>query len=156
MNWDLLGLFHVASAVAALLSGAWVALNRKGTRTHRRWGWVYAGSMVAVNLSALMIYQLTGRFGPFHVAAIFSLVTVVAAIIPVRLRPVRWVPRHAYWMSGSYIGLLAALAAETTTRVESLPFWATAWWTSVVVCAVGFGVMAARVPKAVGRFNYRK
>lgn len=156
MQWDALGLFHIASAILALASGGYVALNRKGTRSHRRWGWVYAGAMVAVNVSALSIYQLTGRFGPFHVAAIVSLVGLIAAIIPVRFRPAGWVGRHAYWMSGSYLGLVAALFAEVTTRVESLPFWATAAWTSIAVFVVGFAVIWTRVPPSVARFNYKK
>jgi hypothetical protein len=59
-------------------------------------------------------------------------------------------------MSGSYVGLLAALAAETTTRVEALPFWATAWWTSLAVFIVGATIIARRVPAVVTRFRYKK
>jgi uncharacterized membrane protein len=154
MDW--LGLSHVAVAVVALSSGGVIALSRKGTRQHRRLGWVYATSMVAVNATALSIYQLTGRFGPFHATAIFSLLTIVAGTLPVRLRPGGWVTRHAYWMSGSYVGLLAALAAETTTRVDALPFWATAGWTSLAVFAVGATIIARRVPATVERFRYKK
>jgi uncharacterized membrane protein len=154
MDW--LGLSHVAVAVVALASGGVIAISRKATRQNRRWGWEYATSMLAVNTSALSIYQLTGHFGPFHMAAIFSLLTIIAGVVPVRLRPSGWVGRHAYWMSGSYVGLLAALAAETTTRVDALPFWATAWWTSLAVLAVGATVIARRVPAVVTRFNYNK
>jgi hypothetical protein len=40
--------------------------------THRRSGWLLAGSLLGVNVTALFIYNLTGEFGPFHVFAIVS------------------------------------------------------------------------------------
>jgi uncharacterized membrane protein len=105
--------------------------------------------MLAVNLSALMLYRLTGHFGPFHAAALFSLLTVVAGVLPARGRGRGWLRRHAYWMAGSYVGLWAALAAEITTRVDGLPFWATAAWTSLAVFAAGATLVGRSVPEAM-------
>ena len=45
--------------------------------------------MVGLNVTALSIYRLTGVFGPFHWAALFSLATIVAGVVPVRRRPNR-------------------------------------------------------------------
>jgi uncharacterized membrane protein len=73
-----LGWTHTAAALAALIAGAAVLLTRKGTRRHRQLGWAYAVSMLLLNVTALLIYRLFGRFGPFHVGALFSLVTVIA------------------------------------------------------------------------------
>jgi uncharacterized membrane protein len=146
---DPLGTFHVASAVLALVAGCVIVLQQKGGGVHRRWGWTYAGAMVALNLSALMLYRLTGTFGPFHVAALFSLLTIVAGLVPARQRGRGWMHRHAYWMAGSYVGLWAALAAELTTRVDGLPFWATAAWTSFAVFAVGAALVGRNVPHAM-------
>jgi hypothetical protein len=96
-----------------------------------------------------MLYRLTGTFGPFHVAALFSLLTIVAGVAPARQRGRGWLTRHAFWMSGSYVGLWAALAAEVTTRVDALPFWATALWTSLAVFAIGAVIVGRAVPLAM-------
>ena len=48
--------------------GGIVVLRRKGTRSHRRIGLAYAAALLLVNATALAIYDLYGRFGPFHVA----------------------------------------------------------------------------------------
>ncbi|MGI8843529.1 MAG: DUF2306 domain-containing protein [Gemmatimonadaceae bacterium] len=91
-----LGWFHTATAVAALASGAAVLIRRKGTRWHRRAGWTYVVSMILLNVTALMIYRLFGYFGPFHYAAVASLVTVLAGtVIVVRRRPRgKWIEAH--------------------------------------------------------------
>src|SRR5687768_9346503 len=73
-----LGWTHTVAAVTALVAGAAVLLTTKGTRRHRQLGWTYVVSMLLLNVTALMIYRLFGRFGPFHVGAVFSLITVVA------------------------------------------------------------------------------
>jgi uncharacterized membrane protein len=123
-----IGLVHLLAAVLALASGLLVLLTRKGKRRHRRLGWTYVGAMAAVNLTALMIYDLFGGFGPFHIAALVSGVTIIAGVIPaVRRRPARgWVEYHAHWMVWSYIGLVAAAVSEISTRFLDLPFGATA------------------------------
>ena len=53
-------------------AGAVVLTNSKGTRWHRTFGHVYATSMVGLIVTAFSIYNLTGNFGPFHVAAAVS------------------------------------------------------------------------------------
>lgn len=146
------GQLHFASALAALATGAWVVLRPKGSATHRRVGWVYAASMLTLNATALMIYRLTGTFGPFHVAALLSLGTLIAGIIPAwRRRPVHtWLDRHYYWMGYSYLGLLAATVAETATRVPWVRgvaggptslFWIVVALTSIAVFVIGARVI---------------
>jgi uncharacterized membrane protein len=136
-----LGALHVITAVIALASGAVVLLRRKGTASHRRIGWVYVASMLALNITALAIYRLTKTFGPFHVAALFSLATVVAAIIPAWRRKPRngWLDLHYYFMSWSYLGLLAATVAEVASRVPAIQAFGggptPAFWTSVAVAS---------------------
>jgi uncharacterized membrane protein len=127
---SLLGAFHLATAFAAILSGASVLLTGpKGGRTHRRLGWVYLISMLALNASALSIYRLFGGFGPFHVASIVSIVsTGFGAAFAVRARRARvrgdqetrarLVEAHYQSISWSYIGLIAALVSETATRLD--------------------------------------
>ena len=76
-------------------------------------------------VTALAIYRLFGGFGPFHVAALVSLVTVLMGTIPARRRQPRgkWLERHYYWMTWSYVGLLAAAGSEAVTRIPQTRFW---------------------------------
>jgi uncharacterized membrane protein len=126
-----LGWIHAVAALAALFAGAAVLLTRKGTRRHRQLGWTYVVSMLVLNGTALLIYRLFGRFGPFHVGAVFSFVTVVAGTIAAlgarRARArrnaterARALERHLQWMTWSYVGLAAAAVSEIATRIPAL------------------------------------
>lgn len=146
-----LGQLHLAAALLALATGGWVVLRPKGTTIHRRVGWVYAVSMLIMNGTALLIYRLTGRFGPFHVAALASLATLIAGIIPAwRRRPVgNWIEHHYYWMAYSYLGLLAAAVAETATRVPALQAFAggptRSFWVAVVIATVAVFIIGGKI-----------
>lgn len=127
---SLLGVVHLATAFAAILSGGSVLLTGpKGGRTHRRLGWVYLVSMLVLNGTALSIYRLFGGFGPFHVAAIVSVVgTGFGALFAIRARRARargdlaararFIEGHYEAIGWSYIGLIAALVSETATRTD--------------------------------------
>src|SRR3712207_6703621 len=130
-----IGWLHTLAALIALGAGAAVLLRRKGTRRHRQLGWLYAGSMLTLNVTALSIYRLTGRFGAFHVAALLSLATLAAGLIPALLprRTEGWVQPHYYFMSYSYVGLLSAAASEAATRLPRVAFWWAVAAASVVV-----------------------
>lgn len=158
----LVGPLHLAAALLALVSGAWVLWRPKGTAGHRRVGRVYAGSMLAMNATGLPIYRLTGSFGPFHVAALASLGTLLAGIAPAwRRRPARWLERHYFFMAYSYLGLLAAAVAEAGTRVSAVRALAggptPAFWgvvaLSVAVFVVGGRIIRGRVERALRPFR---
>lgn len=70
MDW--VGLAHFLTALLAIATGAVVVLRPKGTKFHRTVGRVYLAAMLAVNVSALAIYELFGGFGPFHAAAVIN------------------------------------------------------------------------------------
>ena len=149
-----LGWIHVALALAALAAGAAVAIAAKGTTRHLRLGRTYAFLMLGVNGTAFMLFGLFGRFGPFHAAAFLSLLTVVAGWIPARSRSSRrWVERHAYFMSGSYVGLLAAAAAETLSRIPETPFWGMVISATIAVSVLGIVVMRRYLPRALAPFR---
>jgi len=150
-----LGTVHVALALLCILIGAQVALAPKGTVLHRRLGWAYAVSMLAVNGTALSLYRLTGTFTPFHAAALFSLVTVVAGVLPARRRGRGWLVRHAWWMSGSYVGLVAAAAAESLSRWSRAPFWGAVVAASLASFLLGMLVMRWGVPRALRRVRLK-
>ena len=133
----LLGAIHVGSAFAALISGALVLSMKKGTRTHRKMGYAYFINMLAVNVSALLIYELFQRFGPFHVLALFSLASVLAGLAPAWKRSPGWEARHARFVTGSCVGLCAAAVAETSSHFLALPFGPTVIISSTLTIVAG-------------------
>ena len=148
-----ISLVHVVAAICAIGVGSLVLAARKGTRTHRRLGWSYLGSMLLLDLTALQIYRLTGAFGPFHYAAIFSLATVLAGFVAARRRRPRgtWVRVHLLFMAWSYIGLLAAAASEIATRVPTAPFWPAVAGSTLAVLLLGGIALARWQPRLLAR-----
>lgn len=148
---DVLGLSHFFTALLAMTSGAVVVLRPKGTPFHRWTGRVYFASMLAVNLTALSIYDLFNGFGPFHVAAIISLASVLMGVIVAWRRKPRktWREAHAYWMSWSYAGLLAAAVSETATRYLALPFGWTVAGATFAVIGISAMIINRNVPRLV-------
>lgn len=118
----MLSLMHVGCGAACLVLGAVVLANVKGTRLHRRVGFAYVLAMVALNVTALCIYHLTGRLNLFHLFAVLSLAMVLTgyAQVAFRRRLKRWLYRHYTYMSWSYAGRIAASANEAFVRVPLL------------------------------------
>lgn len=150
-----LGWAHVLSAGITLLAGLWIFLRPKGGSAHRCLGYIYAVAMLTMLATALSIYQLTGSFNPLHGFAILSTLQLGRGLFHAVARwPKRtWLDMHYVWMSWSYIGLCAALVAESATRVL-IPylrdkyglrsfgwFWALVGIASVVVVGVGQALM---------------
>ena len=146
---DPFGLVHALLGVAALILGLAVVLRRKGTRVHRRLGQGYVLTMVLLNATALMIYDLYGGFGPFHVASMISLVTVAGGFVPVYLRRPRggWIHLHAWFMCWSYVGLVAAFVSEVAVRVPGVGFGYAVIVATAVVVAGGAVLISRRVPR---------
>lgn len=122
LTWtdDPLGQVHLIFALVALLMGPVIFLRRKGDWLHRACGLIYTGAMIALNVSALLNYDLTGSANMFHVFALFSLATVIPAWTSIRKAKktgeTRHFFRHGTLMIGSYYGLVMAAVAEVTTR----------------------------------------
>jgi len=148
---DGVGLVHTVFGSAALLLGFLVLMGRKGTLIHRRLGQSYAIAMIALNVTALLIYDLYGRFGPFHIAAVVSLATVLAGLIPVVFRRPResWMRHHAALMCWSYVGLFAAFVSEIATRVPGVRFGWGVVAATIAVVIVGAVLINGRVPSIV-------
>jgi uncharacterized membrane protein len=133
------GLIHLMSALVALTTGTLVLFSKKGTPFHRKTGHWYIVSMLVLNGTAFGLYRLFGRFGPFHVAALVSSVTLIIGILPLINRKPggNWLFRHMIGMYYSVIGLYAAFASEIIVRIPGLPFATMVIAASVTVTAAG-------------------
>lgn len=161
-----LGVLHTTFSFVAVATGAGVMLIPKGTRWHRTMGHLYATTMLGVIVTAFTLFGLLGGFSPFHFAAIVGLVTLAGGMYAVLARRPKkgWIEAHAIWMSWSYIGLLAAFAAESLTRFvmprmapyfEGNQLWGM-FWTSVAVASlavfvIGSYVVKTRLPAVIAR-----
>jgi uncharacterized membrane protein len=144
-----LGLVHLLTAVAALLFGAGVLFFRKGTRRHRRLGRCYLVSMLALNFTALLIYEVFDGFGVFHWLALFSLASVLGGYQAVWRKFPGWKVPHAHFMVGSYVGLVAAAVAEVASRVPGWSFGASVIISSAVALIAGVALMMKLLPRVL-------
>ena len=112
-----IGAAHLAAAMAALVLGTVVIGAAKGTPFHRMIGTGYAAAMIIVNLTALAIYRLTGRFETFHALALLNLALLGRGVVAALIRRPGWLSIHYQFMAWSYIGLLAATGSEIVIRL---------------------------------------
>lgn len=150
-----LGLIHTIFGVLALLAGTAVIFLRKGTRWHRTLGHIYFTNMLALNISALFIYRLFGGFGPFHWLALISLISLIAGMVPLFTRRPQggWLTLHASFINGSYVGLVAATAAEITSRLPGTEdsFGLVVAGTSIVIVVIGGLLIQRFMPASIRR-----
>lgn len=119
MIHDLTGFIHTTAAFAAIGIGGVIFLRPKGGRAHRLLGYAYTSCMLTVIVTSFAIYRLTGSFNFLHGAAIASSLSVGFGFGHALLRKPAgtWLVWHYYWMSWSFVGLMAAFVAEISTRV---------------------------------------
>ncbi|WP_237059084.1 DUF2306 domain-containing protein [Microbulbifer sediminum] len=145
------GTAHIIFAVAALAIGALVFLQKKGGENHRILGYLYSAALLLANLSALLVYEDSKGPGPFHVLALVSLATLSAGFVPALLRSPRntWMLYHAYFMSWSYVGLVAVGVGQFATMLALFPGFVAVGLPALVI-AVGGGVLIHKqVPRAL-------
>jgi uncharacterized membrane protein len=142
---------HLGAALAALLAGLTVLLIPKGTPTHRAVGTAYLVALGLVNVAALSLHR-EAAFGVFHGLAIASLLTIGAGLAPLLLgkRSPRAIAFHAFCMTWSYVGLVAAGCGQLSVTVTEDRAWLVP---SVIVTVLTAGglVIARRVPSIVDR-----
>ena len=143
---------HVVAACSALLVGAAVLLVPKGTHTHRVIGTIYALALVVVNVAALSLHR-ENAFGVFHWLAVASLISLAGGLLPLLLgkRSPPVIATHAYFMTWSYAGLLAAGCGQLAVAVGPGDG---GWVVPLVIGAVlsiSGVVIFARVPSTIDR-----
>ncbi len=141
---------HVLAAVTALVVGAVVLWLPKGVGPHRLVGSIYVICLVAVDVAALSVHR-EATFGVFHTLAVLSLLTIVAGVSPLLLgsrSPVA-VNMHAYCMTWSYAGLVAAGCGQlAVTALSDFGSWAVPTVIGMVLVISGL-LIFGKVPPIV-------
>lgn len=120
-----IGYLHLLFSVISMITGLIVILNTKGTKFHKRVGYVYVVNMLLLNISSFFISNFNG-FSIFHFFAIVSLITILAGMYPVLKRSENWLQKHYYFMAWSVVGLYCAFWSEVGTRfVKNMQDF---WW----------------------------
>ncbi len=143
---------HLVAALSALLAGAAVLLSPKGTPTHRAIGTVYVLALVLVNAAALSLHR-ESVFGVFHALAVASLVTIAVGLSLMLLgrRSPRVIATHAFCMTWSYAGLIAAGCGQMAVAVgQDLAAWVVPVVIGTVLSASGL-IIFGRVPSILDR-----
>ncbi len=144
------GLVHVVAAVVAVAAGAMALAAPKGLRRHVLAGRTYTGSMLVLNIAALVTYEETGGPGIFHALAIVSLATLVAGLAqfrPGRTRDTAATARHAIFMAWSYVGLISAGASQLAAGITPGDTRFPVLLTTLATLAVGGFIVHTQVPK---------
>lgn len=154
----MLGWLHIILAVACLLIGAAVFLRPKGGSLHHVLGYAYSAALLFVNVSALFVYRESGVYGAFHVLAVVSLITLAAGFIPAVLRRPRlgWLELHAYFISWSYVGLVAAGVSQLATLYFPLSPLFVVVLPSAALVVIGALLIHTRVPRIIARYISRR
>ena len=157
---SILGVVHLGFGMLAILLGGTIFRITKGTQLHRLLGYGYVVTMLGLNITALAIYRVFGVFGPFHVLAIVSLATLVAGFVPVYFKWPRedWLLWHYNGMCWSYVGLLAATAAEIAVRLPfgdgfGFVFGLAVFVSSLIVVGIGASVLNRYRDQILDRFK---
>jgi uncharacterized membrane protein len=96
---------HLCAIVPAVPIGAIMLLRRKGDRTHRLIGRVWAALMVVAAISSFGVTRLMGHLSPIHLLSILTLISVPRAIVAARAGRIE---AHRRGMTILYAALLIA------------------------------------------------
>ena len=95
--------------------GTRLLARRKGNRTHRMLGRVWAALMMMTALSSFGVHSITGGFSPIH---ILSVITIVGLVVSVRAAMRGKIRIHQRAISRLFISLvLAGLATFIPGRL---------------------------------------
>lgn len=143
---------HILAAISALGAGVAALLFPKGTHIHRVIGTAYVAALVVVNVAALSLHR-EHTFGVFHALAVASLVTIAVGLSPLLLgkRSPAVIATHAYCMTWSYAGLVAAGCGQLAVAVgDDLSAWVVPGVIGTVL-SVSAIIIFGRVPSAFDR-----
>ena len=113
---------HAFAAMAAFLLGLLQFARRKGTFSHRTFGWIWVVLMLIVAVSSFWISEikLWGPWSPIHILSIFTLINLPIAVWMARHHNVR---AHRGWMIGISVSSLRIVAAVVACSASFCACW---------------------------------
>ena len=104
---------HTAFSTIALIAGI-IFLIPKGTRKHKKIGYIYVFSMMGSLITSFGLFNLWDRFGVYHALSIVSFLTIALALyFPLAGRNrKKWAEHHLLYMGYSYVGLVMAAGSH--------------------------------------------
>lgn len=141
--WTLLIIIHAVAASFSLIFGAVQLLRRKGTRSHKIIGRVWALCMYAVIFTSFGIHTLNGGFTWLHGLSVFTFFTVSIGIYTAIKGNIK---SHKAFMTGSYFGIVGAFIGVIAVPERRIPQLFihelnTALHWTVIIAAVAFTVV---------------
>jgi uncharacterized membrane protein len=140
---------HVAAGLTAVIVGAAVMLMRKGTRRHRRTGWIYLTALTVIFVTMVVMVIIRWPLN-LHLLALGS-VSLAAATLGVLNRRRHWSDSwHITAMGSSYVAMLTAFYVDNGPQLpiwNLLPDWA--FW--VLPTAVGAPLIWRAVRRRANR-----
>ena len=137
-NLTLSGAIHAVLAAVGIVVGLIQFLRPKGGSIHRARGYAFVYAMLVADGAAMLVFQFTGRFNILHIGALVNLLCIILAVVPVLRspRPSNWKYQHYYFISWSYVGLLAAAVTELVVRTNPLATREQAWMVTAAASVV--------------------
>ena len=85
MNETLILSLHALPGLIALILGSVVLLSKKGTKTHKRRGYVWLGLMVLISLTAVFIQEINpGSYSLIHLLIPWAILHIFLAYMQLR------------------------------------------------------------------------
>lgn len=118
MNETLILSSHALPGLIALILGTIVLLSKKGTKSHKRRGYVWLSLMMVISITAIFIQEINpNSYSPIHLLipwTIFSIFFGIYAIKKYRKSKNNfWKNLHQWTMIGLFFGALVIAGAFT-------------------------------------------
>ena len=150
------GLIHLIVSIIALITGFAVLVMTKGTKKHKQVGYIYAISMILLNLTAFMIYKVYGKFGIFHWFSVASCLTLFAGLYPVLTKKSKnYLLKHFNFMYWSVVGVYSALMAEIFSRLPKIILTETGEPMTAFYKGVGIGTGVVTIIAVIFYIKYK-
>jgi uncharacterized membrane protein len=118
MNETLILSLHAFPGLLALILGSIVLLSKKGTKTHKRRGYIWLGLMLLLSLTAVFIQEINpGSYSLIHLLIPWTIFSIIFGIYAIKKFKVTknkvWRNLHQWTMIGLFFGALVIAGAFT-------------------------------------------
>ena len=118
MNETLILSLHALPGLLAVILGSIVLLSKKGTKTHKRRGYIWLGLMLLLSLTAIFIKEINpGSYSLIHLLIPWTIFSIIFGIYAIKKFKVTknkvWRNLHQWTMIGLFFGALVIAGAFT-------------------------------------------